>query len=126
MASLIDRLFPSPCRGAHKDRLEIKRQGSSNVTADITLTQDFMPQAYALDPRLAEVRQDKETAMHVNLPGNCSASIACCICMGCCCSRGVAPFAVSGAVARCSMGINAWHACAVPSQFVTQLDEGSQ
>ncbi|WIA38491.1 hypothetical protein OEZ86_001813 [Tetradesmus obliquus] len=42
-------------RGAHKDRLEIKRQGSSNVTADITLTQDFMPQAYVLDPRLAEL-----------------------------------------------------------------------
>lgn len=30
--------------------------GSSNVDASITLQQDFMPQAYALDPRLAEVR----------------------------------------------------------------------
>jgi hypothetical protein len=44
------------CRGAHKDRLEIKRLGSSNVEASITLEQDLMPQAYALDPRLAEVR----------------------------------------------------------------------
>jgi hypothetical protein len=43
-------------RGAHKDRLEIKRMGSSNVEASITLEQDFMPTAYALDPRLAEVR----------------------------------------------------------------------
>ncbi|KAF6258758.1 hypothetical protein COO60DRAFT_1638864 [Scenedesmus sp. NREL 46B-D3] len=42
-------------RGAHKDRLEIKRMGSSNVDASITLQQDFMPQAYALDPRLAEL-----------------------------------------------------------------------
>jgi hypothetical protein len=49
-------LSAARCRGAHKDRLEIKRLGSSNVEASITLEQDFMPQAYALDPRLAEVR----------------------------------------------------------------------
>jgi hypothetical protein len=55
MVLLLACCLLSSCRGAHKDRLEIKRMGSSNVEASITLEQDFMPQAYALDPRLAEV-----------------------------------------------------------------------
>jgi hypothetical protein len=37
--------------------------GSSNVEASITLEQDFTPQAYALDPRLAEV-SNNSCCMH--------------------------------------------------------------
>lgn len=44
------------CRGAHKDRIEVKRVGSQPSRVTITFEQDFVPPAYKVDPRLAEVR----------------------------------------------------------------------
>lgn len=43
------------CRGPHKDRIEIRRMGSSNVNVNITLEQEFMPPAFKLSQGLAEV-----------------------------------------------------------------------
>lgn len=42
-------------RGPHKDRMEVKRVGSSPSTVTIKFEQDFAPPVYKVDPRLAEV-----------------------------------------------------------------------
>lgn len=42
-------------RGSHKDRLEVKRLGSSNVDVQVTLEQDASPPLYKLHSGLAEV-----------------------------------------------------------------------
>ncbi len=52
--SLCRRVY-NTCSGAHKDRLEIKRIGSSAVDVQITLEQDFAPPAYKLSDELAQV-----------------------------------------------------------------------
>eukprot|EP00878_Enallax_costatus_P035118 GHUV01039096.1.p2 GENE.GHUV01039096.1~~GHUV01039096.1.p2 ORF type:complete len:112 (+),score=37.39 GHUV01039096.1:79-414(+) len=42
-------------RGPHKDRIEIKRMGSSDVKVGITLEQEFTPPAFKLSKGLSEV-----------------------------------------------------------------------
>lgn len=51
------------CRGTHKDRIEIKRTGGSNVKANITLEQEFQPPAFKLSEGLAQVGMVVKSSM---------------------------------------------------------------